>query len=209
MHMNKTALAITFSILFTNTLLGQGYYWISYHYYSYVEISVQYTRSVSRNSFNYGNALAHKQAQYDAAYAEASAVYGQMENLEMLNITNRNYLNNYRNAYFKSIAADAGRLDLSIPQNKHWVIDNFRKPLTSNKHLRNEIKILNKLGSEIEFIEHRAYKFSRDQVGDIEQKKKNIVGFLTEYETADPSSTQALLKKYDLYLMMMGEFLEW
>ena len=91
--MLKPLFAVLFTILFTSSLLGQGYYWISYHYYSYVQISVEYTRSVSRHSYSYGNALAHKQAQYDAAYAEVSAVYGQMENLEMLNITNRNYLN--------------------------------------------------------------------------------------------------------------------
>lgn len=188
---------------------SQGYAWISSYYYSYVEISVEYTRTSTKSSFSYGNALATKQAQYDAALAEVNAVYGQMTRLQMLNKTNREYLNAYRDKYFKYIATEGGKLDLSIPQNKAWVINNFRMPVTSNKYIRNEIKILNKLGKEIEFIEHEAYKYPKEQVGDIEQKKKNIAGFLAEYETADPSTTQALLKKHDLYLMMISVFLEY
>jgi hypothetical protein len=55
-----------------------------------------------------------------------------------------------------------------------WAIENFRLPLTNNKHIRNEIKILNKIGKEIYFIEHQAQRFTKEQVGDIELKKKNI-----------------------------------
>jgi hypothetical protein len=204
-----TKLFTTITVFFlTQFAYGQTYAWVSSYYYSYVEISVEYTQKVAEHKITYGQILATKQAQYDAAHREVSAVYGRMLNLNLLNKTNRDYLNAYRDKYFKYIADQAAKLDLAISENKTWAINNFQMPVSSNKYIRNEIKILSKLGKEIDFIEHEAYKFPKEQVGDIEQKKKNISGFLTEYETIDPSQTQTLLKKYDLHLMMISEFLE-
>ncbi len=207
--MKRTAWTI-FLILLINSAFGQNYTWITSYQYTCIEISVEfYSRNFSYNSFNSSSVLAAKESQYQSAYNEVSAIYGQMTKLQLINRVNRTYLNDYRDKYFDKIAEDAGRIDLSIEQNKRFVISNFRKPVESNKNIRNEIKILHKLGKEIDFIEHQAYKFSKEQVGDIELKKRNIAGFLSEYENADPSNTQSLLKKYDLYLLMITEFLEY
>lgn len=196
-------------VTIVNSMFSQSYSWISSYYYSYIEISVEYSKKEVERKFDYGQVLATRQAQFDKAHREVSIVYGEMLKLQLLNKFNRAYLNEYRDKYFKQIADAAAKIDLSISTNKAWAIDNFQKPIAANKYIRNEIKILNKLGKEIDFIEHGARNFSKEQVGDLDLKKKNIAGFLEEYENADPSTTQTLLKKYDLYLMMVSEFLEY
>lgn len=206
--MKKLSL-ITFLVITLNQPLFSQYYpaWIS-SYYSYIEISVEYTRSTNYPSFNYSDALATKQSQYDAAIAEVNSVYGQMNKLQLLNKYNRENLNTYRDKYFKWIEQEAGKMDLSISKNKQWVINNFKKPVTDNKSIRNEIKILNRIAKEVDFIEHQTGKLSEEQLVKIEDRKNDIYWFLFEYENADPTKAKDLLKKYDLDLIMFGDFLE-
>jgi hypothetical protein len=202
-------LILTFSILVLSlNVYSQSYAWISSYQFTVIQLSVEYTKREAENKFSYAQVLAGRQAQFDKAHREVSNVYAQMKSLNLLNKINQTYLNQYRDKYFPQIANEVAEIDLSIDQNRVWAIESFQKPIASNKYIRNEIKILNKLNKEIDFLENQAYKYNKEQVGDIEKRKKNISAFLTEFETADPGETQSLLKKHELYLTMTGEFLE-
>ncbi|MFN5182694.1 MAG: hypothetical protein ACK5D5_06685 [Bacteroidota bacterium] len=203
----KIIITFLVCVLYLN-IFSQSYTTISYYYYSYIEICIEFQKTTPVSTFGYSNVLGAKQYQYDNAHKRVSIVYGQMEKLQLLNKENRSYLNTYRNNNFSYIANTAGQIDLSIPQNESWAIDNFRKPLKSNKNIRNEIKVLAKLGKELDFIDHESYRFSREQVGDVQQKKRNIANFLSDWENANPNELNTILRKYDLLLMMTGEFLE-
>lgn len=204
----KIRIFLLSATLFTFPVISQTYSWISSYYYNYIEVSIEYTRISTTNSLNYGSVLATKQAQYDVALQEINAVYSQMSKLQLLNKSNRKQLNDYRDKYFKEIADDAAKLDLSIDSNKNWAIKAFKTPVLDSKYIRNEIKILNRIGKEINFLEYDAPRFNKEQIGDINERKKNVVNFLIEWENVDPDNAQQLLKNYKLDLIMFGDFLE-
>jgi len=206
--MRQLILIISILVL-TNHNYSQSYNWISSYYYRYTVISIEFQRITPvKGGFSYQNNLSTMQSQYDAAWEQVNLVYNQMLKLELLNKINRQILAQYKSTYFKQIANKSQQLDLRIPQNKDWAIYYFRLPINLNKNIRNEIKILAKLGDEIDWINTKSQYFSQEQVGDIQLMKKNISGFLEEFENSDSSETITLLKKYDLYLMMTTEFLE-
>jgi hypothetical protein len=206
---SKTQILVLILVLnMSFTAFSQTYSWISSYYYSYIEISIEYTRTSAQKTYSYGSTLATKQAQYDAARREINAVYGQMTKLQLLNKINRGRLNAYRDKYFKEIANDASKLDLSDDYYKNWAIKAFRTPVTDDKNIRNEIKVLNRIGNEISLLEGDSGKLSEDQTGKTDEKKNNIRDFLTEFENSDPSLIQTLLKKHKLDLIMFGDFLE-
>lgn len=150
---------LTFIIIFSFFFAPKGYsqyYTISYVYWEIIEYSITITYSSSSGNYIpntipndfYSNALAYKQAKYDANRKRVSAEYGRLVGLQLINENNKKTLQNYKNQIIPEIDNKAGGVDYSYESNTENWIDFISQPFRVTS-IKNEIILLQKCRNEI------------------------------------------------------------
>ena len=134
----------------------------------------------------YADALAYKQAKYDANREKVELEYGRLVNLELINETNKKTLQNYKNTIIPYVDLYAGNVDYSSDATTEEWINYISQPF-SNAYIKDEILLLQECKRELDRLK-TSYPTSYETT----ERYGTISKILTDLKTCVPEDISGI-----------------